>query len=71
MVKSMIDGRLPDPHDSNNPLEIQGNYMTSNMNCDKCGEQWIAIASVNLEYLGCPKCNHMNPAPPDPRVLAG
>ena len=31
--------------------------------CDKCGHTWAAVHPSCCEYLECPVCHHMNPAP--------
>lgn len=33
------------------------------MDCDKCGHEWAAVHPVVAEYLECPVCHHMTPAP--------
>jgi rubrerythrin len=47
------------------PDEIpkKGGWQSSLMICAKCGYKWAAAHPSNLEYLGCPICKHLNPAP--------
>ncbi len=33
------------------------------MDCDACGYEWAAVHPVVAEYLECPGCHHMTPAP--------
>ncbi len=33
------------------------------MDCDACGYEWAAVHPVVCEYLECPVCHHMTPAP--------
>lgn len=33
------------------------------MDCDACGYEWAAVHPVVAEYLQCPVCHHMTPAP--------
>jgi len=33
------------------------------MDCDACGYEWAAVHPVVAEYLECPVCHHMTPAP--------
>jgi len=34
--------------------------------CDACAHQWVAVHPVEAEYLQCPVCQHMTPAPAAP-----
>lgn len=38
-------------------------WQASEVECDKCGYKWAAVHPVTCEYLECPICQHMNPAP--------
>lgn len=33
------------------------------MDCDACGYEWAAVHPVVAEYLECPVCHYMTPAP--------
>lgn len=33
------------------------------MDCDACGYRWAAVHPATCEYLECPICRHMTPAP--------
>jgi phage FluMu protein Com len=41
-------------------------WQFSKMKCNECGHLWMAVSPVVAEYLECPNCSHMNPAPPAP-----
>lgn len=43
--------------------EYKGKWQASLMQCDKCANRWAATHPVTCEYLECPICHHMNPAP--------
>lgn len=38
-------------------------WQTSSMECNKCAYEWVAVHPSTCEYLECPICHHMNPAP--------
>lgn len=40
-----------------------GKWQTTMMDCDACGYEWIAVHPDVCEYLECPICHHMTPAP--------
>lgn len=41
-------------------------WQSTQMDCDKCGYEWAAVHPAVCEYLECPVCGHMTPAPPTP-----
>jgi hypothetical protein len=38
-------------------------YQSTLMTCNGCGYRWAAVHPVVAEYLECPVCHHMTPAP--------
>lgn len=38
-------------------------WQSTMMDCDACGYEWAAVHPVVAEYLECPVCHHMTPAP--------
>lgn len=40
-----------------------GKWQSTMMDCDGCGFKWAAVHPVVAEYLQCPVCGHMTPAP--------
>jgi hypothetical protein len=48
--------------------EYQGKWQATAMDCDKCGYEWAAVHPVVCEYLECPICHSMTPAPLPPEV---
>lgn len=38
-------------------------WQTSTMECAKCAYSWVAVHPTVAEYLECPTCHHMTPAP--------
>ena len=38
-------------------------WQSTKMDCDACGYEWAAVHPVIAEYLECPVCHHMTPAP--------
>lgn len=38
-------------------------HQTTMMECHGCQHQWVAVHPVEAEYLCCPLCGHMTPAP--------
>jgi hypothetical protein len=40
-----------------------GPWQSTAMDCDACGYKWAAVHPVVAEYLECPVCHHMTPAP--------
>lgn len=43
-----------------------GRWQATQMDCDACGYHWAAAHPVEAEYLMCPICRHMTPAPAVP-----
>lgn len=43
--------------------EYSGKWQASEMKCDACAFDWIAVHPVVAEYAECPICSHMNPTP--------
>lgn len=41
----------------------KGKWQATRMDCDKCGYKWAAVHPFVAEYLQCPVCGHMTPAP--------
>ena len=41
-------------------------HQSTMMQCDACAHQWVAVHPVEAEYLECPVCKHMTPAPASP-----
>lgn len=41
-------------------------WHTSEVSCKVCFHVWVAVAPVIADYLECPLCHHMNPAPVAP-----
>jgi hypothetical protein len=41
-------------------------WQTSEMKCDACGHEWIAVHPVQAEYLACGCCGQFTPAPAAP-----
>lgn len=41
-------------------------WMSARVRCRKCDHEWAAVAPVVVEYLECPECHHMTPAPAVP-----
>lgn len=40
-----------------------GKWQATEMSCGMCGWGWAAVHPVVCEYLECPVCSHLNPAP--------
>ena len=40
-----------------------GHWQQTSMDCDNCGYEWQAVHPVTCEYLQCPVCQWMTPAP--------
>jgi len=38
-------------------------WQTSWMSCNQCEFMWCAVHPASCEYLECPYCRHINPAP--------
>jgi hypothetical protein len=38
-------------------------WQASQMHCGECVHEWVAVHPIEEEYLQCPVCDHMNPAP--------
>lgn len=42
----------------------EGPYVAAdNVVCEICGQNWAAIYLAACQFLECPMCSHMNPAP--------
>ncbi len=46
-----------------NMTEYTGKWQATDMDCDACGYRWAAVHPVVCEYLQCPICSFMTPAP--------
>lgn len=46
-------------------------WQTSEMKCDACGHEWIAVHPVQAEYLACGCCGQFTPAPAASLLGAG
>lgn len=47
-------------------MKNESYHQTSLMHCDACAHKWVAVSPVETEYLECPVCHHMTPAPAVP-----
>lgn len=44
--------------------DYEGPYLqANNVSCEVCGQEWGAIYPAVCQFLECPACSHMNPAP--------